>query len=272
MTVFIDVPFNSKGHDRGVALGPAAIGLGSRTVAIRDATEERGPFGFRSEDSLVAMVDDVERAVRETWATGDLPVLIGGDCPVMLGAVRAVAGGLVFVDGHEDAWPPLPEESGEAADSELGIALGIVESPLRAELDADHVVVLGPRDGVELEFAGIPRVGDLVTFRDADWLALVDDDELDATLGPVGDQWWFHVDLDVLSTDALAAVDYPQPGGIHWARLEHVTQVILSRPGCRGASIVIYNPELDSGAAAPRIAEYGRMVASLLDRERRVIH
>ena len=272
MTVFIDVPFNSKGHDRGVALGPAAIGLGSRTIAIRGATEARGPYGFRSEEALVTMVDDVERAVRETWATGELPALIGGDCPVMLGAIRAVAGGLVFLDGHEDAWPPLPDESGEAADSELGIALGIVDSPVRAELDADRVVVLGPRDRVELEFAGIPAVGDLVTFRDAEWLAIADDEELAATLGPVGDDWWLHIDLDVLSTDALPAVDYPQPGGIDWQRLDDVTRVVLERPGCRGASIVIYNPELDGGTAAPRIAEFCRSIAGLLDRERRAIH
>jgi arginase family enzyme len=27
-------------------------------------------------------------------------------------------------------------------------------------------------------------------------------------------QWWLHVDLDVLSTEALSAIDYPQPGGL----------------------------------------------------------
>ena len=26
--------------------------------------------------------------------------------------------------------------------------------------------------------------------------------------------WWLHTDLDVLATSELAAVDYPQPGGL----------------------------------------------------------
>jgi arginase len=71
----------------------------------------------------------------------------------------------------------------------------------------------------------------------------------------------------VLSTDALAAVDYPQHGGLAWERLEHLTRVILARPGCRGASVVCYNPELDAGAAAPRIAAYCRSIAHLLERK-----
>jgi arginase family enzyme len=27
---------------------------------------------------------------------------------------------------------------------------------------------------------------------------------------------WLHLDLDVLSSEAFAAVDYPQPGGLGW--------------------------------------------------------
>jgi len=39
--------------------------------------------------------------------------------------------------------------------------------------------------------------------------------------------WWLHTDLDVLSTEALAAVDYPQPGGLSWDQLTEVTIAAL---------------------------------------------
>lgn len=32
--------------------------------------------------------------------------------------------GLIFVDGHEDAWDPHRSGTGEAADSEIALALG----------------------------------------------------------------------------------------------------------------------------------------------------
>lgn len=211
------------------------------------------------------MVDDVERAVREAVLAGEAPVVIGGDCPVMLGALRAIGGGLVFVDGHEDAWPPLDDQSGEAADSELGIALGLFDAPIPPMVRADRVVVLGPRDAEEVDGRRVHRIDDLVAFRNGAWLATASDDELASVLEPAGDAWWFHVDLDVLSSEALPAVDYPQPGGLDWDRLDRVTRVILSRPGCKGASIVIYNPELDGGAAAPRVREYARTVAASFD-------
>lgn len=261
---FIDVPFNSNGTDRGVSLAPAAIGLGQQTITLKDVTPERGEYGIRSEAALARMVLDVERAVREAWYTDEAPVLIGGDCPVLLGALRALDGGLVFIDGHEDAWPPLEDQSGEAADSELGIALGLFDAPFPPMLRAARTVVLGPRDGGEMDAKGVHRIGDLVTLRDGAWLAGASDGDLAAVLEPAGDEWWLHVDLDVLSTEALPAVDYTQPGGLDWDRLDRVVDVVLERPGCRGASFACYNPELDDGAAAERIRELIERVALAL--------
>ena len=48
----------------------------------------------------------------------------------------------------------------------------------------------------------------------------------------------------MLSTDALPAVDYPQPGGIAWSDLHAVTTAGLG-VGCAGMSLTIYNPDLD---------------------------
>jgi len=76
--------------------------------------------------------------------------------------------------------------------------------------------------------------------------------------------WWLHVDLDVLSTEALPAVDYPQEGGLGWERLELVAGTALEAAGCAGASVTIYNPELDGGAAAPRIVRFVRFLADAL--------
>lgn len=54
-----------------------------------------------------------------------------------------------------------------------------------------------------------------------------------------------HADLDVLATSELAAVGYPQPGGLSWPQLDAITSTALSAPGCAGWSRCIYNPELD---------------------------
>ena len=53
------------------------------------------------------------------------------------------------------------------------------------------------------------------------------------------------MDLDVLATNELAAVDYPQPGGLTWEQLTQITSGALAANGCAGWSVCIYNPDLD---------------------------
>ena len=68
----------------------------------------------------------------------------------------------------------------------------------------------------------------------------------------------------MLSTHSLAAVDYPQPGGLSWPELEDVVAeaVAVSRPV--GMNVTIYNPDLDPGlASAPRIGAFINTVARL---------
>ena len=73
------------------------------------------------------MIGQVRDAVAAARGSGRFPLLVGGDCPVILGALSALQAdhgrpGLLFVDGHEDAWPPRLSPTGEAADCELGLA------------------------------------------------------------------------------------------------------------------------------------------------------
>jgi arginase len=197
--------------------------------------------------------------------------VIGGDCPILLGClgVRGFVStpGLLFVDGHEDAWPPALSTTGEAADMELGLALGLSVGGLPEELaselprlDRDRVVVIGPRDVRELAEAGVASISDVVHFvrHDAVTAAGADSVGADAArrLARRG-AWWFHVDLDVLSTDTLGAVDYRQPGGFDWETLEILTRRVLKSPRLIGWDVTIYNPDLDPNRTdAKRIVRF----------------
>lgn len=286
------VPFNAAGVASGVALMPQAIagtdlrerlrddvGLPSDTwIPIAEPVAERGPSGLLNEHALTQMIAAVADTLDNVWSRSELPIVIAGDCPVLLAPLLRFrgrrGGGLVFVDGHEDAWAPTRSPSGEASDCELGIALGLHAGPVALEgsldcLEREHTLVLGPRDSDELAAAGEPSLAGLVEFVSGESLtdaagyshlpALV---AMTAGLAPAG--WWLHVDLDVLSTSALSAVDYPQTGGISWAQLAEITQACLSVPGCQGMSVVIYNPDLDSGRAAEEISAYVANATRLL--------
>lgn len=265
----IGVPTNSSGTVDGVARAPAVLrqrglsaALASRPgftdagdLALPAPQSRRGPSGLLAEDALITMIGRVAGAVRAARGRGRFPLVLGGDCPVMLGALLALQDeqdrpGLLFVDGHEDAWPPLASPTGEAADSELGLALGLFDAVLDPRLRgvlprirAADVIAMGPRDHDELAAAGVPTLAGQLR-------ALIRLDEFHAVncaaaaaLLPA--PWWLHTDLDVLASTELAAVDYPQPGGLTWEQLSQITSAALASDGCAGWSVCIYNPDLD---------------------------
>jgi arginase len=274
------VPFNSSGRAGGVALMPQALlaaGLadllpGARVLPVElpAGDPRRGPSGLAAEDFLTAMVVSVAERVLGAWAADRVPVLIGGDCPVLLGGLVAAGrrnydAGLVFVDGHEDAWDPQCSITGEAAVSEIALALGWAGpppglAPMLPCLSSGALLQLGPRDAAEPAEAGRPSIAGRVQLLAADALAApggIEQARLQAgELLTRHRHWWLHVDLDVLSTSALPAVDYPQPGGLSWTQLEELTDRLLGLGGCGGLSVCSYNPELDGGASAGRIAGY----------------
>jgi arginase len=281
-TRVVYVPFNAAGLPSGVAGMPRAIhsaGIEHRMpgpvtstwIPITGISATRGPSGLISEDALTSMVTDAAASLSDAWRDGEIPLVVAGDCPVLLAPLIAAKGrggaGLVFIDGHEDAWDPQATPTGEASDCEIGLALGLFGGPekLAAELPClspDRLVMLGPRDQAEIADAGQPSIRDRAAhYRSGDQLTagqsyveIADAVAASAASAPAG--WWCHVDLDVLDTASLAAVDYPQPGGLTWNQLESLTAACLSVPGCLGASVVIYNPDLDGGHAAGRIADY----------------
>ncbi|PXX57496.1 arginase [Nocardia tenerifensis] len=226
--------------------------------------------GLLTQESLIAATTSVHAAVVACLAAGEFPLVLGGDCAVLLGALRGAQdalcdAALVFVDGHEDAWPPHRSATGRAADCELGLALSGADG-LPAELsvrvptlDPTRIVALGPRDDMELRSAGVASIGSTIALlpdRDLRGKAAVPTDIAVGRFHRRGVAWWLHVDLDVLSAEAMPAVDYPQPGGLDWPDLTAITAA-ATRSGCAGMTSTTYNPDLDAdGRHARRIVGY----------------
>lgn len=221
---------------------------------------ERGASGLLSEAGLGRLATATHDAVSASLGDGCVPMILGGDCPVLLGALaagrdRLGSVGLLFVDGHEDAWPGRASTTGEASDSELAIALNLM-TDLPAPLDSwsplvtpDLVAMLGPRDRDEIAGAGVASLAPTVAmFCDdaavrAMGAAEAARQALDVVSGAAG--FWLHIDLDVLEAGEFPAVDYPQPGGLNWDELLQIAKPALDAPTCFGCSVSIYNPDLD---------------------------
>src|SRR5207237_833895 len=157
---------------------------------------------------------------------------------------------LLFVDGHEDAYPPHKSATGEAADMEIGFALGmncehlpsnIVDNntgwPPLPLVDANNVCMFGTRDKKALQKQGVESLSRKAVKTFYDDIAIRKSKNVEAlisralkrlessTVGVI-DKLWLHVDLDVLSALSMPAVDYRQPGGINWNQLKEIAKAI----------------------------------------------
>jgi arginase len=241
--------------------------------------------GLMNEAALLDMVDAVHARVGAALAAGRFPLVYGGDCTVLLGAVPALRdvvreAGLVFVDGHEDTTSLDASPDGEAANMEIGLLLGLTgqRAPdrLRARLPAlrsDSIAMLGMRDDEwrrTLNVASLAGRG--VLLRPVDEVAADPAGSGSAAATHVqaaSAGWWLHLDVDVLAQRELAAQRVPgdedSDGGLTRAELTAVLRAALAAGGCRGWSISIYDPEQDPGGNdARRIVELVREIAPLL--------
>ncbi|MFI7121792.1 arginase family protein [Amycolatopsis sp. NPDC049868] len=260
------------------AFGPDEPVTDGGDVAIGASAARDGVSGLRSLPGLEAVTASTRAAVAETLRDGDRPLVLGGDCAILLGCLRGAQDalgddrvGLLFIDGHEDAWPPHESDTGEAADSELGFLLGQHREQLPASLesqfpvlDESAVVALGPRDGDEIASAAdVPSVAEripLITARQLTAGELSAAEHARKALARIrahAARWWLHIDLDVLSSEALDAVSYPQPGGLGWNQLGELAAAALGEPGCVGITVCVYDPDRDpDGAGARRIVDW----------------
>ncbi|ONI70784.1 arginase [Actinosynnema sp. ALI-1.44] len=198
---------------------------------------------------------------------GEFPVLLGGDCSIMLAPVLALRQrgryGLAYFDGSADFLRASQAgRIGAAAAETLALATGRGQADV-TDIDGhgpyvqdSDIVVLGHRDDDEdvpnLAEAGITAwtssqiqaqgAGSVAASALADLTAL--------------DGFWLHLDVDVLDIEVMPAADAPDPGGLRYSELVDLLRPMLAHEKCVGANLAIYDPDLDPD---------GRYAAELTD-------
>ena len=269
------------------AFGEREVGRTDFALPSPDPARAAGS-GLMNEVALLAVVDALREHVSAALAADRFPIVYGGECSVLLGAVtrlrdRHGRAGLVFVDGHEDTTPLDVSPDGEAANMEVGLLLGITgqlaPAHLRRHLPALEpaaLAVLGPRDHALRRTLNLASLADRgVLLRGYEAIAADPARIAREAVEHVrhsSPAWWLHTDLDVLAQDIFTAGRVPddeeEPGGLDWSQLTELTLAALACGGCAGWSIAIYDPEQDpDGTEAQRIVQYVADVAdSLPDR------
>jgi len=273
--VVVGVPIDSVGAPAGgppfgTEESPAA--LRRRDLVRRVRAADRGDLDVRvtgpdrdrssgivGYPSVRETTRRVRAAVAEVVTGGGRPLLLGGCCALLMGAVAGLRDsvgrvGVVNVDGHVDAYDGSTSPTGEAADMPVGALLGQATDGLLAAMGSVPVVrsgdaiVLGARDRDEATDLGdLPtRLG--ITVRTGD--------EVLANPGAAGLStaehfrgagigYWLHLDVDVLGEDVFPATDYLMPGGLRMTDLAALLAPLGADENLMGVSVGCYNPSKD---------------------------
>jgi arginase len=200
-------------------------------------------------------------AVREVLNHGQFPIVLGGDCSILIGTLlslrRSGRYGLFFIDGHADFYQPQASPSGEVADMELAIVSG--RGPdvltnidnLKPLVRDEDVVVFGYRDAEQsasyrsqdvkdtnMHIFDLLKIKKLKIAAAASQAATrLRKDELSG--------FWIHLDADVLDDRIMPAVDYRLGDGLDFFELSEVLRILISTRQAVGITITIFNPLLD---------------------------
>jgi arginase len=272
----IGVPTDSVGRSGGTELAPAALrehGLlasigaddaGDLPVRIR-GEERDAVIGVVGSTDVLRVTTAVREAVRDVAAGGSRPLVLGGCCTVVPGALAGMrdagaALGVAYLDGHVDVYDGQSSPTGEAADMPLSVAFGLgptgwVEGAGGASAAPADVLVLGARDPDEAEDIAGLLAGELAALRVLGPPELrtagpgAAAERAAARLGGGGGRYWIHLDVDVLDEREMPATDYLMPGGLDWAELAALMGPLCASPALAGLSVACVNPEKDPDGA-----------------------
>lgn len=257
------------GHEPGVKKLPAflkSLGFYSRigakkisptAVPAYDGTVDK-ITGIRNRDEIMRYMLVQEEVLNEHLDAGFFPVVIGGDCSILIGNMFALKKrgrfGVFYLDGHTDYVLPAQSTTAGAAGMDLALIAGMGHDMLtdlhnrKPYVEEHHIWCVGNReyDMAYLKPLLQSRIQyyDLMRLRKTGmekcteyFFRMIDDENLDG--------FWVHFDVDVLNNRIMPAVDSPAEDGLEYKELASLVLPLLKHPKATGIQVTILDPELD---------------------------
>ncbi|TWF33872.1 arginase [Chitinophaga polysaccharea] len=205
--------------------------------------------------------------VDNSLKSDSFPVVLGGDCSILLGCLlgtrRWGGKGLVHIDGHCDYFHPgnydVTSRLGTVAGMDLALATGKGELLLTnwpgirgALVEEGDAFQIGERNAEHPEFPA--TYGDIASSS----ISLITIQQLltqglETTAKDICKKItsrglknvWLHVDFDILDQIHLPAVDSPGSPGLDFKGLEIMLTELLQSGLFTGIDFTIYDPDLD---------------------------
>jgi len=289
--ILIEAPSNlglkepSPGVEPGVKFFPFAMdkegfaemaGIKEKISVIPPSysTEIDKESKVRNADKIIDYSKQLSDIIDRQIQNKKLPVIIGGDCSILIGAALSLKRngnyGLFFMDGHTDY--VLPEQSGTsgAAGMDLAIVTGNghdnlthIEN-LKPYIQEENVFCFGNRETAEAWYVNAIVESDItyydlsalrsqgITSITKNFLTMVESKNLDG--------FWIHFDVDVLDDEIMPCVDSRQEDGLSYAELKLTLKPLISSPFFGGIDITIFDPTLDEDGRY--IKQFARELAS----------
>ncbi len=235
----IPFPYDSTSSPTAAARrGPEAILRASRNLELFDSElgVETYKVGLQTLDEVQPNANStfensqvVEAVVAKALQAGKLPVVIGGDHSLTLGAVRAALNkypdiGVVILDAHPDLFDKHEgTEYGHASIArriyELGIPLSVIGLRSASREESDFI------DSSEISLV---KAREILESKQA----------IERPLSVLPERIYLSIDLDVMDPAEMPAVANPEPGGLRWYDIVDCLERLLCKKKVIGFDVV----------------------------------
>jgi arginase len=231
-------------------------------VRIVDATRDpaTGIIGYASVERLTRVV---RTQIGKIIKAGEIPVVQGGCCSMVMGAVAGAKDSydsvaVVYIDGHMDLYTGETSPEGLCADMPSAILLGYGPLQLadamgkQALLAPEELFLLAYRDEelaqadgslMPADFRGRLKHCNVHDLRDRGVENVAE--ETLTYLQRTRKKFWLHIDWDVMDENVLPSADYLMPNGLTWTEFETLVRPFVQAEELVGVTMSDYNPDND---------------------------